>query len=102
MSLAQLLTAWRQAARHSMDPLLLPPCGPAMAAWACRAKLGKFQGPAPRWLGNILARVLTWLGPKGLEFARYSIDYHYIRQAGNFGSSVERLLGLQFGRPVGI
>lgn len=43
------------------------------------AKLGKAQGPAPLWLGNILAKVLTLVGPKGLEFARYSIDYHYIR-----------------------
>lgn len=45
-----------------------------------KAKLG--QGPktgAPRWLGEILATVLTWLGPRGLEFAKYSIDYHYIR-----------------------
>ena len=44
------------------------------------AKLGR--GPkegAPRWLGEVLATVLTWIGPKGLEFAKYSIDYHYIR-----------------------
>ena len=54
---------------------LAPPRPPA-----CRAKLGKGpQQPAPRWLGSILAQVLTWLGPKGLEFAKYSIDYHYIR-----------------------
>lgn len=33
----------------------------------------------PRWLGQILAAVLTWIGPKGLEFAKYSIEYHYIR-----------------------
>lgn len=44
-----------------------------------RGKMGKAPGPAPRWVGEILATVLTWLGPKGLEFARYSIDYHYIR-----------------------
>ncbi|GFR45129.1 hypothetical protein Agub_g6509 [Astrephomene gubernaculifera] len=43
------------------------------------AKMGKLQGPAPRWLGNILAWILTFIGPKGLEFGKYSIDYHYIR-----------------------
>lgn len=42
-------------------------------------KMGRAPGPMPRWLGNILAKVLLWLGPKGLEFGRYSIDYHYIR-----------------------
>eukprot|EP00775_Hariotina_reticulata_P002974 gene2974-3258_t len=44
-----------------------------------QAKLGKFQDPAPRWLGNFLAWLLNLVGPKGLEFAKYSIDYHYIR-----------------------
>ncbi|KAL4421293.1 hypothetical protein ABPG75_010584 [Micractinium tetrahymenae] len=43
------------------------------------AKLGKAPDPAPRWLGNLLAWVLTRLGPRGLEFAKYSIDYHYLR-----------------------
>eukprot|EP00879_Flechtneria_rotunda_P014646 GHRR01015305.1.p1 GENE.GHRR01015305.1~~GHRR01015305.1.p1 ORF type:complete len:238 (+),score=88.27 GHRR01015305.1:614-1327(+) len=43
------------------------------------AKLGKLQDPAPRWLGNFLAWLLNLVGPKGLEFAKYSIDYHYIR-----------------------
>ena len=43
------------------------------------AKVGKAPSGAPVWLGNILANILTWVGPKGLEFARYSIDYHYIR-----------------------
>ena len=33
----------------------------------------------PKWLGTIIARILTAIGPKGLEFARYSIDYHYTR-----------------------
>lgn len=42
-------------------------------------KFGKGKDPLPRWLGTILAWVLDKLGPKGLEFARYSIDYHYIR-----------------------
>ena len=36
-------------------------------------------GGAPRWLGEVLATVLTWIGPQGLEFAKYSIDYHYCR-----------------------
>jgi 7-hydroxymethyl chlorophyll a reductase len=45
------------------------------------AALGAAQKPAPRWLGNILASVLGALGPKGLEFARYSIEYHTIRNA---------------------
>jgi hypothetical protein len=30
-------------------------------------------------VGNIIAKLLLWLGPKGLEFGRYSIDYHFIR-----------------------
>lgn len=42
-------------------------------------KFGKGKEPLPRWLGTILAWVLDKLGPKGLEFARYSLDYHYIR-----------------------
>ena len=33
----------------------------------------------PRFLGNVLAWILTRLGPQGLEFAKYSIDYHTIR-----------------------
>jgi hypothetical protein len=44
-----------------------------------QAKLGTFQEPAPRWVGNIIAWILNLVGPKGLEFAKYSIDYHYIR-----------------------
>lgn len=43
------------------------------------AKLGKLQDPAPRWLGNVLAWLLNLIGPKGIEFGKYSIDYHYIR-----------------------
>jgi 7-hydroxymethyl chlorophyll a reductase len=43
------------------------------------AKMGRAPAGPPRWLGELLATVLTWLGPKGLEFARYSIDYHYCR-----------------------
>lgn len=44
------------------------------------AKMGR--GPkngAPKLLGEILATVLSWVGPRGLEFAKYSIEYHYIR-----------------------
>lgn len=33
----------------------------------------------PVWLGNIMARLLQTVGPKGLSFARYSIDYHLLR-----------------------
>ena len=36
---------------------------------------------APPWLANILAAVIAKGLPKGLEFARYSIDYHYLRNA---------------------
>ncbi|KAG2580813.1 hypothetical protein PVAP13_6NG365600 [Panicum virgatum] len=44
------------------------------------AKLGKGASrPAPRFVGNILAFLLNLVGPKGLEFARYSLDYHTIR-----------------------
>lgn len=39
---------------------------------------GPTQG-APRWLGNLLATILTTFGPRGIEFAKYSIEYHYIR-----------------------
>lgn len=45
----------------------------------CRAKLGRGPDPAPKWVGSIIAWVLTQIGPKGLEFGRYSIEYHYIR-----------------------
>lgn len=44
------------------------------------AKLGR--GPtqgAPTWLGEILATILTIIGPQGIDFAKYSIEYHYIR-----------------------
>ena len=41
--------------------------------------MGKAPNPAPKWVGNIIAKLLTAIGPKGLEFGRYSIDYHYIR-----------------------
>lgn len=47
--------------------------------WCGRGKMGKAPDPAPKWVGNIIAKLLTSIGPKGLEFGRYSIDYHYIR-----------------------
>ena len=51
-----------------------------MKQWRpCRAKLGRGPKPMPVWLGNILAAVLLKAGPKGLEFGRYSLDYHTIR-----------------------
>lgn len=33
----------------------------------------------PMWLGECMANVITWIGPKGVNFARYSIDYHVLR-----------------------
>ena len=33
----------------------------------------------PRWFGEIMASVMTAAGPKGINFARYSIDYHVLR-----------------------
>lgn len=43
------------------------------------SKFGTAPDPLPRWAGTILAWILDKLGPQGLEFARYSLDYHYIR-----------------------
>ncbi|XP_043706641.1 7-hydroxymethyl chlorophyll a reductase, chloroplastic isoform X2 [Telopea speciosissima] len=44
------------------------------------AKLGKGPSqPAPKFVGNLIAFILNLIGPKGLEFARYSLDYHTIR-----------------------
>mmetsp|Transcript_8795 Transcript_8795/g.32435 ORF Transcript_8795/g.32435 Transcript_8795/m.32435 type:complete len:198 (-) Transcript_8795:115-708(-) len=43
------------------------------------AQLGRGATGMPRFLGRILATVLEKLGPKGLEFGRYSLDYHTIR-----------------------
>ena len=39
----------------------------------------KKSSPLPLWIGNILADVLEKIGPKGLEFAAYSLDYHVLR-----------------------
>eukprot|EP00898_Chlorokybus_atmophyticus_P003459 jgi/Chlat1/4113/Chrsp26S04124 len=45
-----------------------------------RATLGvQKTKPAPRFVGKLLAWVLEKIGPKGLEFGRYSLDYHTIR-----------------------
>jgi coenzyme F420-reducing hydrogenase beta subunit len=33
----------------------------------------------PVWMGEILALALRSVGPKGMNFARYSIDYHVLR-----------------------
>ena len=38
----------------------------------------KEQG-MPKILGEIMASAMTALGPKGVSFARYSIDYHILR-----------------------
>ncbi|KAK9288698.1 hypothetical protein L1049_017161 [Liquidambar formosana] len=44
------------------------------------AKLGRGPSqPASKFIGNLIAFVLNLIGPKGLEFARYSLDYHTIR-----------------------
>jgi 7-hydroxymethyl chlorophyll a reductase len=39
----------------------------------------KSKATLPRSIGQLLAWVLTKLGPQGLEFAKYSIDYHTLR-----------------------
>lgn len=33
----------------------------------------------PLWLGEVMALAVKQLGPKGVSFARYSIDYHILR-----------------------
>jgi len=33
----------------------------------------------PRFMGEIMASVMGTIGPKGINFARYSIDYHILR-----------------------
>eukprot|EP01025_Chloroclados_australasicus_P033371 TRINITY_DN34023_c0_g1_i6.p4 TRINITY_DN34023_c0_g1~~TRINITY_DN34023_c0_g1_i6.p4 ORF type:complete len:158 (-),score=19.94 TRINITY_DN34023_c0_g1_i6:251-724(-) len=37
------------------------------------------KNPLPVWLGTILAWILNKIGPKGIDFAKYSIEYHYLR-----------------------
>ena len=43
------------------------------------AKLGRGPRPAPVLVGRAIAAALNFLGPKGIEFAKYSVDYHYLR-----------------------
>ncbi|KAJ8768380.1 hypothetical protein K2173_021533 [Erythroxylum novogranatense] len=44
------------------------------------AKFGRGPSqPVPKFVGNVIAFLLGLVGPKGLEFARYSLDYHTIR-----------------------
>ena len=44
------------------------------------AKLGRGPSdPAPLAVGRLVAAALDFLGPKGIEFAKYSVDYHYLR-----------------------
>lgn len=43
------------------------------------AKRGNGPEPAPIKVGNIIATLLTWLGPRGLAFGAYSVDYHALR-----------------------
>eukprot|EP00804_Cyclotella_cryptica_P002878 CCRYP_009370-RB/>CCRYP_009370-RB protein AED:0.04 eAED:0.04 QI:263/1/1/1/0.8/0.66/6/1497/499 len=41
---------------------------------------GKMQEQGmPRFIGEIMATIMTSVGPKGVNFARYSIDYHVLR-----------------------
>ncbi len=41
---------------------------------------GEVKTPSmPRFLGEIMATIMTNIGPKGVSFARYSIDYHVLR-----------------------
>ena len=39
----------------------------------------KRQQGMPQWMGELMAFVLKNTGPKGVAFARYSIDYHILR-----------------------
>jgi len=57
----------------------------ASATVAADAIVGAMVGkpvPAkgmPEWLGQIMAFGIRRMGPKGINFARYSIDYHILR-----------------------
>ncbi|KAK1289098.1 hypothetical protein QJS10_CPB18g01834 [Acorus calamus] len=45
-----------------------------------KAKFGKGPSqPAPKFVGDLIAFLLNLIGPQGLEFARYSLDYHTLR-----------------------
>lgn len=57
--------------QHRFGPPPPPPPGwPQTVISDDQAKLGTFQDPAPRWVGNIIAWLLNLVGPKGLEFAK--------------------------------
>lgn len=71
--------AWPHATNISLHVHLPQSCSWVVSLLLCRAKLGRGPDPAPVWVGNIIARILRAVGPTGLEFGRYSIDYHYIR-----------------------
>lgn len=46
-----------------------------------QATIGEMDGkdPAPLAVGNLIATLIEAIGPKGLEFGKYSLDYHTIR-----------------------
>ena len=37
------------------------------------------DGNPPRMIAELIAWLLTRLGPRGIEFAKYSVEYHYLR-----------------------
>ena len=53
---------------------------------------------APPWVGDILATVIARTLPKGMEFARFSIDYHYLRNQVRAGGGA-RAGGLRAAHP---
>ena len=59
---------WLSVATVTADPVLLPFLGEPVP-----------EKGMPIWLGNMVASALTFVGPKGLNFALYSIDYHILR-----------------------
>jgi 7-hydroxymethyl chlorophyll a reductase len=78
----------RNAKGQQMFDLIKPNLSvqPVTASGSCRPLVlqtvlqeEKSTTTLPRFMGKILARLLTQFGPKGLAFAQYSIDYHTIR-----------------------
>lgn len=65
--------AARAVTEQDLDGLFLPSQGGGRGARA--------PPPLPRWLGTLLARALSAFGPRGLEFAKNSVDYHFLRNA---------------------
>ena len=45
----------------------------------CGNPVDKNKEGLPVFVGNIMAQLLRAVGPKGVSFARYSIDYHLLR-----------------------